>query len=338
MFHFPSLTVSDEVGLFSFLNQAPATHQEVATSLALGERATEALLGVMTSLGYLVQNDSKFSLTEVSKQFLLPDSPFYWGGILHLMRSLPFSHTTLLESLQNDKATVYDEKDIWETHEIDLEQAKAFTRHMHSQTVAPAAGAAFQHQFTDVKRLLDVGGGSGAFSFALARQHPDLHCTILELPVVCDIAQGYIAEAGLHDRVDTHAADFFKEPFPAGYDAVLFSNILHDWGLQKCSHLVQQSFAALPPGGQIFIHEILLSETKDTPLVATAFSMCMVWVTEGKQFALHELEQLLTEAGFEEITLSPAYGYYSLVSAKKGVSTKKDSAVISEKNGKVLSE
>jgi hypothetical protein len=101
---------------------------------------------------------------------------------------------------------------------------------------------------------------------------------------------------------------------------------------------VQQSFAALPPGGQIFIHEILLSETKDTPLVATAFSMCMVWVTEGKQFALHELEQLLTEAGFEEITLSPAYGYYSLVSAKKGASTKKDSAVISEKDGKVLSE
>ncbi|WP_240041642.1 MULTISPECIES: acetylserotonin O-methyltransferase [Okeania] len=240
MFHFPTLTVADELGLFSLLDKKPATAEEVATNLSLGSRATEALLGVMTSLGYLVQFKGKFHLTQVSQNFLLPDSPYYWGGILHFMRDNPLSHSELLEAVQNDRSSIYDEKGIWETHEADQEKAEAFTRHMHSQSLTPALGAALRGDFFGVKRLLDVGGGSGAFCFALARRYPQMHCTILELPTVCDIAQEYIAEAGLSDRVDTYVGDFFQQPFPSGYDAILFSNIFHDWGWEKCLHLAKQ--------------------------------------------------------------------------------------------------
>ncbi|MBD2436643.1 methyltransferase [Nostoc sp. FACHB-110] len=317
MFHFPTLTVADELGLFTLLEKSPATADEVAQSLDLGHRSTEALLGVMTSLGYLVQQNEKFAITEVSRNFLLPQSPFYWGGILHLMRSTPLSHASLLTALRNDKSTIYEDKDIWETHELEPEQAKAFTSHMHSQTVSPAVGAAIRGDFTSVKRLLDVGGGSGAFCFALAQHYPDLRCTILELPVVCKIADKYIAAAGLQARIDTKAGNFFTDPFPSGYDAILFGNIFHDWGREKCLHLARSSFAALPKGGKIYLHEILLSDTKDSPLVATAFSLCMVWVTEGKQFTAREIQQLLTECGFVDISITPTYGYYSLISATK---------------------
>jgi hypothetical protein len=157
----------------------------------------------MVSLGYLAQFNGKFHLTQVSRIFLLPHSPYYWGGILHFIRDNPLSHSTLLEAFQNDKASIYNEKDVWETHEVDQEKARAFTRHMHSQTVSPAIGAASRGDFSGVRHLLDVGGGSGAFSFALARRYPQIHCTILELPTVCHIAKEYISEAGLSGRVDT---------------------------------------------------------------------------------------------------------------------------------------
>jgi cyclopropane fatty-acyl-phospholipid synthase-like methyltransferase len=233
------------------------------------------------------------------------------------MRSTPISHPSLLEALRKDQPTIYEDQDIWATHELDVEQAKAFTQHMHSQTVSPAMGAALRGDFTSVKRLLDVGGGSGAFCFALARQYPKIHCTILELPVVCRIAEEYISAAGLEEQVDTLAGNFFQDPFPEGYDAILFGNVFHDWGRKKCLHLARCSFEALPKGGKIYLHEILLSDTKDSPLVATSFSMCMVWVTEGKQFTASELHQLLTECGFEDISITPSYGYYSLISARK---------------------
>lgn len=317
MFHFPTLTVADELGLFPFLEKSPATATEVAQNLDLRSRSTEALLGVMVSLGYLVQQNGKFSITEVSRNFLLPQSPFYWGGILHLMRSTPLSHSSLLEALRKDRATIYEDKDIWETHELEIEQAKVFTSHMHSQTVAPAIGAAIRGDFTGVKCLLDVGGGSGAFCFALAQHYPELRCTILELPVVRNIADKNIAAAGLQAQIDTKVGNFFKDPFPCGYDAILFSNVFHDWECEKCLYLARKSFEALPKGGKIYLHEILLSDTKDSPLVATTFSMCMIWVTEGKQFASSEVHQLLTECGFKDISITTTYGYYSLVSGTK---------------------
>ncbi|MDJ0556138.1 MAG: methyltransferase [Microcoleaceae cyanobacterium MO_207.B10] len=317
MFHFPTLTVADELGLFSLLDKKPATAEEVATNLSLGSRATEALLGVMTSLGYLVQFNGKFHLTQVSQNFLLPDSPYYWGGILHFMRDNPLSHSELLEAVQNDRSSIYEEKDVWETHETEQEKAEAFTKHMHSQSVTPALGAALRGDFSGVKRLLDVGGGSGAFCFALAERYPQMHCTILELPTVCEIAKEYIAEAGLSDRVDTYVGDFFQEPFPSGYDAILFSNIFHDWGWEKCLHLAKQSFEALPSGGRIYLSEILLGDGKDNPPIATSFSMCLFWITEGKQYTANEFNQILQEAGFEEISIVQTHVYYSLVSARK---------------------
>ncbi|WP_211176049.1 methyltransferase dimerization domain-containing protein [Brasilonema sp. UFV-L1] len=71
MFHFPTLTVADEVGLFPFLDEAPATAEDVAKKLSLGGRATEALLGVLASLGYLVQHNGKFHLPDSCKNYYL---------------------------------------------------------------------------------------------------------------------------------------------------------------------------------------------------------------------------------------------------------------------------
>jgi cyclopropane fatty-acyl-phospholipid synthase-like methyltransferase len=317
MFHFPTLTVADELGLFSLLHEVPAVASDVAKKLDLGARATEALLGLMTSLGYLVQQDEKFSLTEVSRNFMLPESPYYWGGMLKFMANNPITHSVLLASLRDDKSSVYEAKEIWETHELEAEKAKLFTSAMHSHSIATAFSAVKQGDFASVKRLLDVGGGSGAFCIALAQKYPQIYSTILELPIICSIAEDYIAADGLSERIDTRAGNFFQDSFPDDYDAILFSNVFHDWNWQKCLYLAKRSFEALPQGGRIFLHEILLSETKDSPIVATSMSMCMIWATEGKQYTASELHQILTEAGFEEILVIPTDAYYSLITARK---------------------
>jgi len=109
----------------------------------------------------------------------------------------------------------------------------------------------------------------------------------------------------------------FREPWPAGYDAVFFSDIFHDWGPKLCRQLTQRSFAALPPGGRIFLHEMLLDETKTGPLPAASYSIGMLLFTQGKQYSAEELEQLLLEEGFQDVSVTPTYGYYSLISARK---------------------
>lgn len=317
VYHLPTVTVADELGLFPKLAEHPLTLAETMDALELGPRATEALLGVLQSLGFVTQRGGRFHVTEVSRNYLLPDSPYYWGGMLQLMRDIPFTHSSLLDALRKDKPVAYDGQDIWERHEVDPEQARVFTAAMHSHSFPAAMGAARNGDFSKVSRLLDVGGGSACFPIALATRYPEMRFTIMELPVVCPLAEGYAADFGLSDRIDTLAADMFHDPWPSGYDAIFFSNIFHDWDRNRCEFLASRSFDALPSGGQIYLHEMLLNDTKDGPQAASLFSMNMCFFTEGKQFSAAELDDLLTGCGFTDVSITNTYGYYSLIRARK---------------------
>ena len=188
---------------------------------------------------------------------------------------------------------------------------------MHSLGFPAAMGMAQLGVFEGASRLLDVGGGSGCFSIALAGRHPVLRCTVLDLPPVCALAGQNILRAGLQERIDTYAANMFADQWPSGYDAVLLSNILHDWDRTSCLQLARKSFAALRPGGHLYVHEVLLEDGKDGPLAATTFSLLMLFAMRGQQFSAAVLASLLGEVGFGEITVIPAYGYYSLICASK---------------------
>ena len=113
----------------------------------------------------------------------------------------------------------------------------------------PATALAAVLDLSGVLRL-DVGGGSGAVSIAFARETLGLECTIWELPAVCELAQAFIEKAGMAQQVSTLAGDMFDDPFPEGFDAILFSQILHDWSPETCRTLLARAWQALPPGGR----------------------------------------------------------------------------------------
>ncbi|MBU7013522.1 MAG: class I SAM-dependent methyltransferase [Theionarchaea archaeon] len=323
---FPALTVADELGMFSYLEKKSATAKEVAESLSLHEEGTEALLGILTSLGFLVQNQGQFHLTASARTYLLPESPFYWGGMLHAARNVQNMHSAVKVILQTNESYLYKNETVeiserftssWENQEYDLEQAGLFTRAMHSRSFPAAIDVARWGDFTNASRLLDIGGGSGCFCIALAQSYPKIHFTVMELPVVCKVTQEYIAHYGLQDRIDTLARDMLKDEWPSGYDAILFSNVFHDWNRDRCDFLCKRSFDILPSGGHIHVHEILLNDTRDGPLTTALYSLTMMLVHEGRLFTAGELTGLLERHGFEDISIISTHPYCSLVSGRK---------------------
>jgi len=205
----------------------------------------------------------------------------------------------------------------WESGRIDLERAGGIARFMNSHSMAAAAGLAKTVSFESIARLLDVGGGSGCFSIALAQRNPQLRCTIMDLAAMCHWAQKYIDTAGIGDRVDTRSVDMFREAWPHGYDAIFFSNVFHDWSFETCVQLAASAYAALPGNGRIYLHEMLLDDSGTAPRTAAAFSVLMLIGTRGQQFRFVDLRKLLASAGFVDVTVTPAHGYYSLVSGRK---------------------
>ncbi len=116
--------------------------------------------------------------------------------------------------------------------------------------------------------------------------------------------------------MSTHVGDLWKSPFPAA-DIHFYSQIFHDWPLEKCQFLAKKSFDSLPSKGKIIIHEMLYNNDKSGPFIAAAASVAMLAWSEGQQFSGPELTELLSEAGFINIEVIPSIGYWSLVSGEK---------------------
>lgn len=197
------------------------------------------------------------------------------------------------------------------------EAARRIADFMHAHSTAAALGAARQPLFGKVRRLLDVGCGSGVYGTTIAVSHPALQVGLLDLDAMAREAAGRIP-AELAGRVTAIGCNMFEDPWPADYDGHFFANVFHDWSEDTCALIAAKSYNALPPGGRIFLSEILTDDDHAGPWAAAAFSLMMLTGTLGKQYTLPELRAILEGAGFRHVTACrTGGGYYSLVTAQR---------------------
>jgi len=324
-----AVVAADDAGIFAALNDGPATIQELAGKLDLDERATGVLLRLLAAHGLVVFRNDSFDLTLDARLYLLKSSPFYWGPMLHVGVSSWHRDTLMAKLSQKGSADAVgplgtpkisgDGRSIddWASGSISLERARDVAMRMHSHSLPAAVGAAKHYDFTGIQKILDVGGGSGCFMIAMAQALPHLRCTIMELPAMCEVAKSYIDSGEVSERVDTIAVDMFRQPWPRGYDAVFFSNIWHDWNFRTCRWLAERTYEALPPGGRIMLHEMLLDNTGNGQKTAAAFSMLMLLATQGQQFTSEELRSILEDAGFAGVETTSTHSYYSITTGYK---------------------
>jgi hypothetical protein len=314
--HLPAMAVAVELSIFDALAAGPLTVVQLCERLHLRPQRCEILLRMLDSLGLLVKHDETYQLAAVARDYLVKDGPFFWGHVWAAQVSAV--QIRLREALKFEPGEPGGRPvEGWESGKMTDEMAATVTRMMNSHSMGASQGLARSGVNKDDRRLLDVGGGSGCFSIALAQQHRTMRCTIMDLAPVCRLANDYIRAAQLSDRVDTLAVDMFREAWPQGYDAVFFSNIFHDWSPTVCAALASKTLRILPDGGHIRVHEMLLDDTGAHPRTTAAFSTLMLAGTKGQQFTFAELAQILTGAGFVDVTATPTYGYYSLISARK---------------------
>jgi predicted O-methyltransferase YrrM len=172
--------------------------------------------------------------------------------------------------------------------------------HRNAATRAPmvvkAVGAA------SVRRMLDVGGGSGAYSIAFAQANPALRAEVFDLATVVPIAGRHIAEAGLGERVRTLIGDLRKDGLGSGYDLVLLSAICHMLSPEENRDLLRRAFAALAPGGRIVIQDHIMAEDKTRPRGGALFAINMlVGTAGGSTYSEQEYAGWLRECGCEEV-------------------------------------
>jgi acetylserotonin N-methyltransferase len=149
------------------------------------------------------------------------------------------------------------------------------------------------------RHLCDVGGATGHLAIAACRRYPGLRATVFDLPDVIGQARPYIEAAGLADRIDLRAGDFFRDPLPEA-DLYALGRIVHDWTEEKIASLLGKIHGQLPDGGGLLIAERILYPSKGGPLSANLQSLNMLVVVEGKERTAAEYEALVRRAGFRD--------------------------------------
>jgi hypothetical protein len=323
-FRLPACTVADELGLFRALGDAARTTDELATGLGLDDHALSILLAALASSELLEKREGKWRALPAARTWLHPDGEGYWGGFLVGYRERNPLHKQLLEAVRTGKRPESFDSGApeWERGEMSAEAAERIAWFMHAHSMAAARGAAAQAVFGEIQHLMDVGCGSGVYGIEIAKAHPALRVTLMDLAAMAHEAGTYVERAGMRGRVGTHAGNMFTEDWPqggsGGPDAHFFANVFHDWSVETNTLLARKSFAALPSGGRIFLSEILMDDDGAGPWHAAAFSLLMLIGTLGKQYSLPEFRAILESAGFTGVeAVRTGGGYYSLVSAVK---------------------
>lgn len=161
--------------------------------------------------------------------------------------------------------------------------------------------------FTDVRRVLDVGGGDATNAIALAKRHPHLHVSLLDLPSVVPLARERISRAGVADRVEAVEGDLFSPAFPAGFDCFLFIHQLVIWSQEQSTFLLRKAYEALPSGGRVVIFNMMSNDDDSGPPFAALASVYFVSIAAGKGmiYSWKDYESCLHAAGFRRTERIP---------------------------------
>ncbi len=317
---YPAFLAALQIKLFELLSVRSLTLEEIAGAKGLQRRPAEALLAVCTSLGFIEKARERYRLTPLSRTYLLESSPTYFGHFLDGVTQLYplFSVESVRRAAQTNspQSDLSSAENQFEALGWQAERVQMFTRAMHSLSVAPAKAWAAKLDLSKTRAMLDIGGGSGAHAIGAVRRWPKLRATVIDAGPVCEVAREYINGAELSNRITTHVADMWNDPFPPA-DLHFYSMIFHDWPAERCRFLARKSFEALPAGGRIVVHEILFNDDRTGPFVPAGFNVNMLTMMTGEQYSGREISTFLAEAGFKRIQVKPTFGYWSIVTALK---------------------
>lgn len=151
------------------------------------------------------------------------------------------------------------------------------------------------------RRLLDVGGGHGAFTRAVAARVPGLALAMFDLPAVAAQARESLAQAGLGERIEVHGGDFFRDPLPQGADLISLVRIVHDHDDEPARQLLRAVHQALPAGGRLLLAEPMAETRRAEPAGDAYFGLYLMAMGSGRPRSRAVLEAMLAEAGFSRV-------------------------------------
>jgi (2Fe-2S) ferredoxin/ubiquinone/menaquinone biosynthesis C-methylase UbiE len=287
-----------ELDIFTAVG-AGANAAQIGARLHANARAVGMLLNALVALGLLSKSGEDYKNTPESTRFFVQGSKDNQrNGLLHTA-NMWHRWSTLTDAVRKgtrvpiDRDNARDNTPEWTRNFIAGMQRNAKDR---APLVVKALGTA------GVRRVLDLGGGSGAYSIAFAKAGPEVQCEVLDIPEVVSLTAEYVSQAGVSARVSIRAGDMLLDDFGSDYDIIMLNAICHMFSEEQNQDIFRRAYRALASNGRLVVQDFILNPDKTAPQHAALFSLNMLVATDsGASYSEWEYTRWMKTVGFTNV-------------------------------------
>jgi len=287
-----SIFAAARLGIADLLADGPVGCKELAVATDSHAPSLYRLLRALASIGIFTESSPQhFALTELAELLRsgAPDSmralafmegSYYttWAEMLHSVKTgePAFNHLHgmgIFDYLAQNPAT-----------------AQLFNESMTGVTHRVGSAVSRAYDFSPFETVVDVGGGHGALLAAILRSSPGTRGILFDQPHMVAGAEHLLSEAGVLDRCTRVGGDFF-DAVPAGGNAYVLAQILHDWDDDRSTTILTQCRKVVPVDGRLLVVEIVVPPG-DEPSFGKWIDLQMLVMAGGRERTAPEYEGL----------------------------------------------
>ena len=289
--------------IFQFLKKEGRSLDEVSQFLEITNERSLLLLRGGCALNLICYKRKKYWLTRVGAQIVgVP-------GLMDMIQHNQILYRDLLDPVKLLYGSGETElSQFWpyvrkegEKKKISAQVSSEYSKLMQTSQRLVADQTLQSYSFKGVKRILDIGGGTGAFLLAVKRKYPRLKATVFDLPNVIDIAKSNQEKNDDLESLTFHSGDFLKNELPSNQDVICLVRVLYDHEDSTVELLLKRIYEALPNGCSLLITEPMSGGSKAMRSSDCYFSFYTMAMTTGKVRSFEEHKAILLRAGFSNI-------------------------------------
>jgi len=279
----------------------PLAASAIGGALGIPEARCVAWLAFLEAIGFMERTGSAWRPSLLARNFIIGGySASTWRMLAEEARERLAVFGDLPHALRAAQDQPREAAGYVERMAADPDRARRFTRMLLEIHQGLADEVARALDLSGVRRLMDLGGGSGVVAMALARRWPDLCVVIVDIANVSAAGREIVAAADLHGRIAFYAADFARDPLPGGFDAVLECDVAVY--TEPLFHRVRE---VLEPNGRFIVVDEFEPENGDPDRSRLGWRVVRTLADPSwNPPTVGRTRQLLVQAGFDDVTES----------------------------------